>query len=682
MGVPYLLVSLDDRGRKISDLLRGEIEPQSGGPPAGPARPLVVAFLHQPSDDDLSEGVRTLLRGRAAPVHAVEVRLVAELLSPGTLTELPTFLERVSRIVSEVLPGVPAVIETLLVVPHERSAWADGARTFLTNHRSPLLWLVSPFNGRLFTDDELDILCARFLALDVMVGFPARLWDGDRPREGIASFGMSGLVVPAREIRTRTAFRLAADVLTHLASPGGAGAEVPSGDQWLIARRLTFAELNAAVRAGADIPLSERERKVALKRGDEPAWSDRLWSVFYFFGFEGLARQDQRIAANKSAVLDAALGGLRETVDSIIARLVRPAGGLAFLEGLAQAAARERGERIEIGGARAHLHGAIEGLKEAYKRLPASYWGLLARVLPAAFGAAYLLHLVWPALLPSIRGHTLTSFWILLLILGGMGILITALFYMDRHNEFGKARLAAESVLWRGIEYIVTARAHNGALDVLNTLVCAAASPAQREEFRVACEAIESTHAAVSRYVGRLREAADIARHRSEEPIVTAPFLTFPVRPLATAPELAADRLAARLVGEGFHRGWRDIEPEQLSEKAAGLLDQVVGPSSVQSLTEVFPPPSDPEAPRLMRSLTEGARPLLVLGSGAPPPRRLVLAQDGSGSAMAKTWQQTGVPAMWLPLDDPYSMIVLSVVHGLTADDLIAVVPKQAAGHD
>jgi hypothetical protein len=674
VAIAYLLISLDDRGKKICDLLRSEVETWFA------ADGSVAAFVHQPSDDEISSALRTRLSGRPSPVRGLEVRLVGELLADGTLARLSALTESVPRLVSGLLPGLPADTEILMLVRHEKATWTEEARAFLAGHQAPLLWLVSPFNGRLFREDELDALCARFLALDIAVDLPTHLWDSERPRAGIASFGLAGLVIPAEAIVARAAHRLAAEVLTLLASSDGAGAGRPAGEQWLSTRRLRFGDLIAAIRQGTDIPLGERDRKVALRAGEERTWPDRLWSVFYFFGFEGLARQEHRIADNRGRALTTALEALEETVDGLVTRSRTPVPALRFLEELAQAAAAERGQRMEVAGARSHLHAAIEKLKEAYMRLPSSLLGLALRVWAGAFAAAYPLHLLMPAFWPAVRGHLLVSFWGLWLLLGLAGSAVAALFYLDRHSDFVKAKLNAEGALWKALEFVVTARVHNSALDVLNTILCAAASPAQREELRLACDGVRSLHDAVGAYIVRLREASEAARRQGERPVITAPFLSLPIRLPAGVTGVDPEHVADRLVADGFHRGWRDADTERLTEKAADLIAQMVRTSEIPTVAEAFS--AGPEASALVRNLVESARPLLALGAGGPPPRRLVFAHGGAGSAVAERWRAVDPYSTWRSLEDPHQLVVLSVVHGLAAGDLLGETTVLRAGHE
>jgi len=667
VAIAYLLISLDDRAKRICEVLRSEVETASA------ADGSAVAFVHQPSDQEISSAVRTLLSRRASRVRGLELRLVGELLANGTLARASALTESLSRLVSSLLPGLPAGIEFLMLVPHEAMAWTAEARAFLAGHQGSLVWLVSPFNGQLFRDEELDALCVRFLALDISVDLPTHLWGGERPRAGIASFGLSGLVVPAEAIVDRAAHRLAAEVLTLLASSNGAGPGRPTGDQWLSMRRLRFGDLVAAIGQGTEIPLGERERKVVLRPGEERTWPDRLWSVFYFFGFEGLGRQQHRIANNRDMALTTVLKALEETLHDLVTQSRTPAQALRFLEEVAQAAAAERGQRMEVAGARDHLRAAIEKLKEAYMVLPSSLVGLALRVWAGAFAAAYPLHLLMPTLWPAVRGHLLVSFWGLWLLLGAAGSAVAALFYLDRHGDFVKAKLSAEGTLWKALDFVVTARVHNGARDVLNTVICAAASPAQREELHVARDSVPSLYDLVAAYVARLHEASKLARQEAEKPIVTAPLLSLPTRTPPPVGDLHPEVVADRLVADSFHRLWRDAGAEQLTKAAAASITRMIGISTIPTVADAFP--EGPEASTLVHNLLESARPLLALSAGGLPPRRLVFARGGAGSPVARRWRELDPNSTWKSFEDPRQLLVLSVVHGIAAGDLLRETP-------
>jgi hypothetical protein len=676
MPSPFLLLGVGERGRRVGEAFTRALRDQV------PPFLSLAKVLHEPSEDSCLSAVRDLLRsagrdweGGGSPVLAW---IVGDLAEPGLPERIFRQADEVQRSVQANFPGLGFSLEALLFVPPGQSEQGKAIVEFLESlpQRGPSLrfcWLLSAGRYSL-SEPELIGVGVQFLLLSFLTDLPSRMWAHgqlDALRSRLGTFGLSGVVVPARELSRREAAGVSAQILAEVLKEEPGPGDPRKLEDFFQRHRLSLEELKDQLREGTQMAFSEKEKKIALEAVDPSLWPDKLWSIYYFFAFGGLAPYFEGIRRNREKKWRGVAEDLARTVTDLVERGVRPASALLFLKQVEERAAGLKGDRVSLGSGKDLLHGAIEELRGAYRDLPSGFGAVLLRMALLAILMAYLGHLLLPRflVLPDLPGPVafLIGLGLSAILVGAAGLLS----YAGKRNRFGEARGRAEGALWEALESALEAKAHNEAIELLERLQWVSASAAEGSEY-----------ADVLRYIGVLREAAERLKTMAGEEYPAVPvfrYVDVPVSYKKGSYSIAEE--ARAWVEGGLHKGWRGAKAEDVVRKLLELASAGLPP--VKSVEEILLERRE-DMRRLGQELLERASPLVALtpsGSGGHLEARYLFVRDANSSPLVSRLDfPHGVHT--LSTGDPHGVFLLRAFLGIAPEELMAFRVWKEGGSD
>ncbi len=679
MPSPFLLLGVGEQGRKIEEAFTQVLRDH-----APHSLPLLAKALHEPSEDSCILAIGDLLRsaGRdwdqsASPVLTWIVGDLAEASLPERIAQQA---DQVQHCVKANFPGLSVHVEALLFVPRGKSEQGKAIIEFLESlpqKSAPLrfCWLLS--NGRHpLSEQERIAVGVQFLLLSFLTDLPIQMWAHgqlDSLKIRLGTFDLSGLVVPARELSRREAAKVSAQILEEILKEEPGLVDPRLLEDFLHRHRLSMEELKTQLREGTQIAFSEKEKKIALETVDPSLWPDKFWSIYYFFAFGGLSAYFEGIRQNRERKWGEVAEDLARIVTGIVERGVRPSSALSLLEQMEGRVSSLKGDRVSPGPGKDLLNGAIEALREAYRDLPSGFGAVLLRVALLAILIAYLLHLLLPQflVLPELPGlvYFLIGLGLSAILVGGVGLLS----YMSKRNRFNEAKGRAESTLWGALESALEAKAHNEAIEVLERLQCASASPDIIQKKNLPCGSEGSEYSAVLQYIAVLKEASERLKAIAGEEYQTIPVLRYVDAPVSYKKgQYSVAEEARTFVENGFHKGWRETKAEDAVRKLLGLASASLPP--VTPVEEVLMEMRESDIRRLGQELMERASPLVALtpsGSGGRFEARYLFVRDANSSQLVPRLDLQHL-AHILSTGDPHSVFLLRAFLGITPEEIMA----------
>jgi hypothetical protein len=693
MPSPFLLLGVGERGKEV-----GEAFVQALRDDAPHFFPL-AEVLNEPFDESgLVAKVEGLLRSAeqdweqsAGPVLTWMVGDLAEDDVGKRIVQQADWIQQCFR---DNFPTRSVCIESLLFVPQRKSERGDAIVEFLEsfsqgNTSIQFCWLLSD-GGRSLNEQELIVIGVKFLLLSFLTDLPIRIRAHGQLndlRTRLGTFGLSGVIVPARELSRKEAARVSAQILEEVLKDDPGLVDPNLLRDFFRKHRLSMEELKAQLREGTRIALSERERKIALEMVNPSLWPDKLWSIYYFFAFGGLSPYFEGIRKNREGKWEEVAKDLAELVTGLVERGVQPSSALSFLEEVEKEAANLKGDqdRISPRAGKNLLQGAIEALREIYRDLPCGLGAVLLRVILLAVLVAYLFHLLLPQLLNLPEFSDPVFFLICLgfsaVLVGGLGLLS----YMSKRHRFGEARKRAEDALWEALESALDAMAHNEAIAVLERLQCASASQDIIQKKGLPCEFEGNEYFAVLQYIAKLKGALERLNTMAGKGYQKVPVFWY----LEDVPvsykggDYLASEEARIFVENGLHKGWREAREEDVIGKVLNLAS--AGLSPARPVEEILMGRKESDIRALQQGLVERASPLVNLspsGSDGYSEARYLFVSDANSSQVVQRFDLKRPEVEVLSTGDRYGVFLLRAFLGIAPEEIMAFRIWKGGGAD
>jgi len=682
MPSPFLLLGIGKRGNEVGKAFIQVLKEET--PHLVPFAEVLDESFDEPS---LVAKVETLLRSVTRDwehtANSVMTWIVGDLTESGISERIIQQSGRLQQCFRDQFPSCSFYIESLLFVPQRKSEQGEAIIKFLENISQgntsiQFCWLLS--DGRHFlSEQELIAIGVKFLLLNFLTDLPIQIRvHGTRSdlKTPLGTFGLSGIIVPARELSRREAARISAQILEEVLKDVSGPIDRNLLEGFFRRHCLSMEELEAQLREGTKITLSEKERKIILDVVHPSSWPDKLWSIYYFFAFGELSSYFDGICKNRERKWEEMAKDLANLVTNLVEHSVQPSSTLPFLEEIEKKVANLRGDqnRISLQVGKKYLQEAIDVLKEAYQDLPCGSFAVILRVILLAVLMAYLLY----SFLPLLFSFPMLSASIFFLICLGFSIVIVSVFgllsYISKVHRFKKARKRAEDALWEALESALDAKAHNEAITILEQLQCASASPSIIQKKGLSCRLEMNEYFAVLQYIETLRDVLKrlntmVGERCQEVPV----FRYFEVPVSYKGGNYSVSEEAKIFVENGLHKGWREAKEEDVTDKLLNLAS--AGLSPAKSVEEVLMEKNDNEIRDLQRELVEKASPLVNLspsGVEGYSEVRYLFVSDANGSQVMQRLDLRQPDIEVLSTGDRYSVYLLRAFLGIAPEEIIA----------
>ena len=678
MSAPLLLIGIGDQGKRVGGHFARALNEASASLSA------CTKVLYDPPPQSCRDAIVELSRASAAQGKnygaPVQAWIVADLAEADIAGRVSSQADQLSDSFQTDFPQLVVNVETVLFLP--RAAPVDLTAILallnkLGNGASPcrFTWLLS--NGKhLLDDEELTSVAARFLWLTFIGDLPSRFWARgtlDSLRSRLGTLGLSGIIVPVQERERREAANIAAAVLEEVLTDHAATADPRLFDDFARSSELSLEALKRTLKDGAQFSFAEKDKKINLDDSAPRSWPDRLWSIYYFLAFGGLAGYFDRIDQNREQKWLALSAELSRVVDNQLEKNLRPSTTLALLRQFEMKFADLKGERVSASAGKIPLQNAIESLKQAYHMQSASIASIATRVVFLSLMLGYLLAFVMPWIVEMPETPPVYYF-IAFLTLSFVSVGLAALLhYMKKRNRFSEAKAGAETALWTALESALDARAHNQAVRILERLqsTCTPTEGADQAHLSSGADGSEYSH--VVAFVEAVRAAAQCLRTIAGQKDSRTALLRYLEPQLVYKDGAHSIAHEAKIfVANGLFKTWRETSAEILADRSLKLA--AAGLRGAKTVGEILAVMGDSEVEHVGRDMVERAAPLAGLTSSSAPAvheERYLFAKDAVSSPLAtKSTLRNLTP---VATEDAHQLILLRVYLGLGLDDIVGL---------